>query len=78
MSTVNFIRRLTSSHRFDMALGLLLVLISGDEVFEALSNGLQAEDIDSHLGVTLFGLASIIKALPDFFEGLGYLSRARE
>lgn len=75
---MNFLRRLTSSPHFDMALGILLILVSSDEVFDALSNGFEAEDINAHLGVTLFGLANIIRALPDFLEGLEYVSRLRE
>ena len=75
---MNTLRRLTSSPRFDVAIGILLILISSDEMFEALTNGFQTEDINAHFGVTMFGLATIIKALPDFFEGLAYISRARE
>lgn len=75
---MNYLRRLTSGPRFDMSLGILLLLVSGDEVFEALSNGLHHEDLNSDLGITLFGIANIIKALPDLFEGLEHISRTRD
>lgn len=75
---MNFLRRLSNSPRLNMMVGLILILVSWGEVAESLRDGFDIGDLNSHLGVTLMGLVNVIKALPDLFEGLEYVERARD
>lgn len=73
---MKFLYRCTRSPYLNLAVGLILILVSGDEVIESLRDGLDAGDVNSHLGVAFMGVVHALKALPDLFEGVEYLERA--
>lgn len=73
---MRLLRRLTRSPHLTLAVGIVLILLSGDEVVDSLRDGLDVGDLNSHMGVTVMGLVQTLKALPDLFEGLEYVERA--
>ncbi|MBS1157106.1 MAG: hypothetical protein H6R07_3030 [Proteobacteria bacterium] len=74
---MKFLSRFTRSPYLNLIVGLILILISADEVMSSLQDGLDAADINSHMGLTFMGIVHTLKALPDLFEGAEYLQRAK-
>lgn len=72
------LKRLTSSPYVNLGLGLLLMSFSVDEAYEALSDGLHAEDLNSHLGMTVLGVFHALKAIPEVLDALEFFQRAKE
>jgi len=74
---MRLLRCLTESPYLNMAVGLILILVSGDEVIESLRDGFDQADLNVNLSATLVGVVQMLKALPDLVEGMEYLERAR-
>lgn len=75
---MKFLSRFTRSPYLNLLVGLILILISSDEVMSSLRDGLDGADINSNMGLIFMGMVHALKALPDLFEGAEYLERAED
>ncbi|WP_028456662.1 hypothetical protein [Chitinilyticum litopenaei] len=67
------LRQVVGNRYLNITVGIVLLACSGDEVLLGFSDGINLNDINASLGVTIAGLAHILKSLPDLLEGLDYL-----
>lgn len=69
------LRRISQNRYLNVLAGLVLIVVSVDEVWESLSDGFQFADLNSSLGVVIVGLSHTLKSLPDLLEGLEHLEK---
>ena len=69
------LRAIVNNHWLNLAAGLMMIIVSLDEVLATFSGGLQLGEMDANHGIVVAGLLHILKALPDLLEGLEHLER---
>jgi hypothetical protein len=74
---MRLLRAITQSPYLNLVVGLILVLASGDEVFESIRDGFNSSDLNVNFSATVVGFVQILRALPDLVEGLEYVQRSR-
>lgn len=67
------LRRIVKNRYLNLLVGLTLIAMSANEVWESLADGFDLTDLNSHAGLALIGFLHILKALPDLLEGLEHL-----
>ena len=77
-SAVGAMRRVSACPWFTLIIGLALFGSGLAEAWDGLSNNLLTLNIGSEHGVILLGVAHILRALPELFEGLEYAEEVLE
>jgi len=74
---MQIIKAILASPYLDLVTGLILFVSGMAESWQEFQT-LDGFQFGVHHGVVLFSIVQIIKSLPDIFEGLEYISQARE
>lgn len=67
------LRRIVKNRYLNMLIGVILIVVSGDEVWNSFAEGFQVSNLDSNFGIVVIGISHILKALPDLLEGIEHM-----
>lgn len=74
---VILLRKIVANPYLNLLVGLLLLYTSGSEAWRELQT-IEKIHVGAHHGIILFALMQVLKTLPDLFEGLEHVNKAKK
>ncbi len=72
---LNLLKKFIDNPLVQLLIGAILVATSLSEAWETLSHDLTNSNFHSHHGVILYGIAMVLKTLPDCIEGIEKMTK---